>query len=290
MPSGPIWRRRERRSTPSFALLGFAAVPDAPLFYPTEDLRLIETVLDRETEVAYGLQAKPELAALRSLMNANRDSTAAASKSLLGDVHGLMGIASRKMLEKSLNSLLGVSGKDANLRRSQIRSLYRRRAEQLAGEIRAAVEVVDLRSQQAVAVQAQVASRLRRIHELTQRHETAQATFVELAEARIRLVEEQAAVTSAVIAWKRAIVDLRELQGALVAQCRGGCVPAEIASEMIGESVPTLIEPLPPPIGEGAKSDDSSSGDADLESVAAEIGLLEPLSYSTTGTETNDEK
>jgi outer membrane protein TolC len=113
----------------------------------------------------------------------------------------------------------------------------------LSADVRAAVETIDARRRQAVAAQRQVESRRKRIDELTQRHETGQASFVELSEARLQLIDERQAVTSAVIAWKRAVVELRELQGALVAECRGGVGPTSpVVAE---EPVPVPIEPLP---------------------------------------------
>jgi outer membrane protein TolC len=224
-------------------LLGFDAPPEAPLLWPDEGLRLTDLALDTESEVAYGLSAKPELAALHRLATVNEQDTAAAAKALLGDVHGLMGVAARSMVREMLNSMLGVNGPEACVRRSQIRALYEGRAKQLSADVRAAVETIDARRRQAVAAQRQVESRRKRIDELTQRHETGQASFVELSEARLQLIDERQAVTSAVIAWKRAVVELRELQGALVAECRGGVGPTSpVVAE---EPVPVPIEPLP---------------------------------------------
>lgn len=225
-------------------LLGFDAPPGAPLLWPDEPLRLTDLALDAESEVAYGLMTKPELAALHRLATVNEQDTAAAAKALLGDVHGLMGVAARSMVRELLNSMLGVTGDEACVRRAQIRALYEGRAKQLAAEVRAAVEAIEARRRQAVAAQRLVESRLKRIDELTQRHETAQASFVELGEARLKLIDERQAVTSAVIAWKRAVVELRELQGALVAECRGGLCPTSAA--VAEEPVPVPIEPLPP--------------------------------------------
>jgi hypothetical protein len=196
-------------------------------------------------------------------------------------MHGLMGFAARRMLTKSLDSLLGVSGHDADVRRAQIRALYESRAEQTAGDIRAAVEVVALRARQAVEAQDKVNSRLRRINELTQRHETGQASFVELDEARLRFTEDRLAVTSAVLAWKRAIVDLRELQGALVAECRGGYVPMPIDGNA-AERMPVEIEPLPSPKKESTESRRDGTVDENLETVAFELGIVPPAFYPTT--------
>lgn len=225
-------------------LLGFDAPPEAPLLWPDEPLRLTDMALDAESEVAYGLMIKPELAALHRLATADEQDTAAAAKALLGDVHGLMGVAARSMVREMLNTMLGITGPEACVRRAQIRSLYEGRAKQLAADVRAAVEGVEARRRQAVAAQRLVESRFKRIDELTQRHETAQASFVEIGEARLKLIDERQAVTSAVIAWKRAIVELRELQGALVAECRGGYCPT--TAEAAEEPVPVPIEPLPP--------------------------------------------
>jgi len=241
------------------ALLSLDSPGGRTLLQPEDSWEITTTSFDVEAEVAYGLATRPELALLRRLTMADEESTAAAAKALLGDVHGLMGIAARAMTTELLNSVLGVTGCEAAVRRRQIRELHDRRSQQLAGEIRAAVLVIEARRRQAQAAQGQVLSRLKRVDELRQRRETADATFVEMGESQLRLTEERAAVTSAVIAWKRAVVDLRELQGAIVAECRGGESPPSTPMPSTSERSPNEVGPIPsevlPPILRSAHDD-----------------------------------
>lgn len=217
------------------ALLGFDAMPDAALLFPTDALIATSEPIDTEAEVAHGLATRGEIEVLRLLAASDEETTTEAIKSLLGGVHGLAGMAVNSAAKKFAGSLLCSHDPEPCTRRNQIAELHASRSNQLAGEIRAAVEKIHARRRQAALAQEQADSWTRRIHELTQRRETGGSSFVQLIEARLYEVEARAGVTTAVIELKRAEMELRELQGAIAAECCGaiGTVGTTIASHAV---------------------------------------------------------
>jgi hypothetical protein len=244
---------RIKLNTQLRTLLGFENHPGAPLLFPTDPLTASDEPIDVEVAVAYGLATRGELQVLRILACADPETATETIRSLLGEVHGLAGMALKAAACKQL--LKQIFGNDCEpaTRRNQVAELHRSRSDQLAGEIRAAVETVLARRRQAALAQEQVASWGRRIHELSQRRTTGDASFVELIQAELQEVESRNAVTAAVLELKRAEVTLRELQGALAAECCGIGAPSLIAASAEPtnaphvEAVPAATIPHAPP-------------------------------------------
>lgn len=235
---------RLKLNTQLRTLLGFEQQPGAALILPTEPLKATDEPLDAEGAVAYGQMTRGELQVLCILCSADPDTAAETIRSLLGGMHGLAGLAAKASACKLLLALGGGQNCDSSTRRSQVCELYRSRREQLAGEIRAAVEKITARRRQAVLAQEQLASWGRRIHELSQRRETGGSSFIELLQAELFEAEARAAVTTAVIELKRAEVELRELQGALAAECCGVNMTSTMTVHAAPPSLPS-VEPIP---------------------------------------------
>lgn len=236
---------RIKLNTQLRTLLGFENHPGAPLLFPMDPLTATEEPIDVEVAVAYGLATRGELQVLRILACADPEAATEIIRGLLGNVNGLAGLALKAAAcKKLLREIFGHDCESAT-RRNQVAELHRSRSDQLAGEIRAAVEKIIARRRQAVLAQEQVASWGRRIHELSQRRETGGATFVELIQAELFEAEARAAVTTAVIELKRAEVELRELQGALAAECCGIGAPSLLAPATNEDAPLPAVEEVP---------------------------------------------
>ncbi|MCE9605315.1 MAG: hypothetical protein K8U03_10485 [Planctomycetia bacterium] len=201
------------------ALLGPTSSPNA-FFWPSDPLRPTTSPPDVETEVGYALATRPELIALRSLAADGTTPTDAIAE-LLGSTHGLLGLKAKFATLKISKALGGGSDCEPCARQNQLADLLRSREEQIAGDVRAAAFTVNARRRQASLAERQVASWDVRIAQLEELHTTGQASFLEIDAARIKRIEAQQAVVSAVTAWKRAEVELHQHEGALEAECRG---------------------------------------------------------------------
>lgn len=202
-------------------LLNYPSQPDDAYFWPNEQFAIDAAPFDAEGEVGYGLATDPEIQMLRELPSYSVDSLTDVIKALLGQQHGLLGLKS-KVAMAFLKKLLGCEEDcEPCARVGQLRELSASRENKLAGEIRAAVRICDERRREAALAEREVESWAGRVSVIEQKRAIGESSFVELAEAQLKLIEARQSVVSAVMKFKRAEVDLHELQGALVAEC--GC-------------------------------------------------------------------
>lgn len=211
--------KRATMNAQLYSLLGVTTQPDA-YFWPTEALRPTTAPPNVENEIAYAMSARPELVALNQLA-ADGTTPADVIAELLGNTHGLLGIKAKLATLKLHKSLSGGSDCEPCTRQNQLAQLYTARREQIAGDVRAAVVTLESRRRQAALAEKQVASWDVRLSQLEELRTTGEASFVDLALARIKRIEAQQSLVSAVAAWKRAEVELHQHEGALEAECRG---------------------------------------------------------------------
>jgi len=201
------------------ALLGLPSTPNDAYFWPTEPLSVSTTPLDAEEEVGYGLATRPQLVALRQLPNCGAVDGLDAVRELLGGAHSGLGLKTKLAALKLHRLCDGTSSCEPCARQGQLAELRESRENTIAGEIRAAVVGVVARRRQAALAQEQLESRRVRLSQLEELRETGGANFIDIATAKLHVVEAEQAVVSAVAELKRAEVELHELEGALVAEC-----------------------------------------------------------------------
>jgi hypothetical protein len=201
------------------SLLGRTTTPEA-FFWPTESLRPTTAPPNVENEIAYAMSARPELVGLNQLV-ADGTTPADVIAELLAGTHGLLGLKAKLATLKLHKALSGGSDCEPCTRQDQLAQLYAARQEQIAGDVRAAVVTLESRRRQAALAEKQVASWDVRLSQLEELRTTGEATFVDLALARIKRIEAQQTLVSAVASWKRAEVELHQHEGALEAECRG---------------------------------------------------------------------
>jgi hypothetical protein len=213
-------------------MLGYESTPDDPWFWPAEAINVDAGSLDAESEVAYGMATRAHLQLLRELPCYGAESIKDVVRELLSEQHGMLGMK-LAMSGMSCKKLLGLDHDcEPCARVGQIRELSRKRENDVAGEIRAAVRVCDERRRRTAELEMQIGSWEKRVSELEQKRSIAESSFVESAGAKLQLLEARQAVVSAAIDFRRAEVDLHEAQGAIEAECRG------LSSEMIAAELP----------------------------------------------------
>ena len=189
--------------------------------WPAVELRVDSEPVDVDQEIAAGLAIRPELRVLRHLPCLPASESVGAVKMLLGGINPMLGSTSSGGAFK-LERLLFPSKiieAEAPARRAQLQQMRERREHELADEIRQAVEAIETRLVRVSLAKELVESSRRHVAETEKKQPIGKATFVEVALARMKLIEAEAEVVSSVVAWHGAFVQLRQLQGRLLEEC-----------------------------------------------------------------------
>lgn len=240
-------------------LLGLSTQDSQARIWPATDLSVADLALDPEAEVAQGMGTRPELNELRRLSRTLDAHSLNAARQFLARIDASLGAEPKKCLTYLLVHFIPcVSKAEVAQRRAQLAQYTNRREHELADEIRGAVATVVGRMEQARLAAEAVQRWEKRVRDLQAERGIGKSSFVEIAQAKLLLLAAQGDLVKAAIAWKTAVVKLKEAEGQLVAECRafmhcpplvGGMihpVPTDGEPAKALEEVPTPPVPAPP--------------------------------------------
>lgn len=193
--------------------------------WPEVELKFVVEEVDVETAVAEGMQLRPELRLLR-MLSANLDQdTLPAARRALGSVNGALGATTQKCcgcLGCLKQFLAQCCDCELPVRQRQIAQYRASQESAVAGEIREAYFAVATSAARVAVAEDTRKIRATNLKNLEARQPTGGASAFEVRRGRLDLLEAQQEVIKQLAAWETARVELREAQGKLVDECRGG--------------------------------------------------------------------
>ncbi len=214
--------------------LGLTAIDRRVRIWPVVDLRVVVAPIDAEVAVHEGLAMRPEIGLLWRIANNLDHSTLMVAAEMLKSVNGLLGMKDSCPLKGHKLLALLHHTSEIESRRRQVAQYAGRREQEVAENIRSAVDTIESRTRQVALAKATAESWQGRLRALEGKHTVGKASFPEIGAAHLKSVESQGEVIHAVANWKTSLVKLKAHQGRLVAEC---CGRTPIVSP--------IIEPLP---------------------------------------------
>jgi hypothetical protein len=212
--------------------------------WPAVDLHVVPQAIDPQQAVQDGWSMRPELRTLRWLATAD-DAAIEATRELMSSVNGLLGQTASRHGKHPLLTCLALE-REASSRRRQIAEYSCRRHQEVAEQIREAVTTIEARQVQIVLSRESLENLGLRVRELEQKQAIGKATFGDVAAQQLAQIEAEGDLIHAVVLWKIAVAQLKQLQGRLVAECCGGCpaVPVEANPSATAQPAASRLEPL----------------------------------------------
>ena len=193
--------------------LGLGTIDRQVRIWPVVDMRVVVAPIDAEAAVQEGLAMRPELGLLWRIANNLDCSTLKAAGEMLSSVNGLLGMKSSCPLgDHKLLALFHIHAEVEN-RRRQVAQYAGRREQEVAEDIRSAVETIEGRTRQVVLAKATAESWQLHLHGLEGKHTIGKATFPEISALRLKGAESQGEVVHAVANWKTSLVKLKARPG-----------------------------------------------------------------------------
>jgi hypothetical protein len=209
--------------------IGLSTTEIRPRIWPTADFTVVVAATDIELAVAVGTATRPELRLLASLQSSLRAKNVAVTRDVVG---GASGLISSQHKFTGMVSLLGVreffgqrrsNRLELPTRQRQLANYYDQRRREVTTEIQQAVlEAESTLRRTAVEKQAVTAWRTE-LDELGKKSQIEEATFLDISRARLKRLEAESDEIEQIIAWKIALVKVKEAQGMLVTECQGDC-------------------------------------------------------------------
>lgn len=224
--------------------LGLTAVDRRVRIWPVVDLRVVVAPIDAESAVHEGLAMRPEIGLLWRIANNLDHSTLKAAREMLSSVNGLLGMKDSCPLKGHKLLALLHHTSEVESRRQQVSRYATRREQEVAEDIRSAVDTIEGRTRQVALSKATAESWQDRLRALDGKHSIGKASFPEIGAARLKSVESQGEVIHSVANWKADVVKLKAHQGRLVAEC---CGRASIGSPLFEPVATPAASPVPSP-------------------------------------------
>jgi hypothetical protein len=198
-------------------LLGLPCAADDYKLWPTTELRVEEENIDADQCVAYGLEKRPDLNLLRSVLhNLNRHTVPVVGQ-LLGGVNVLLsGPPQSQGGFAGVRSLCNGSLQDF---RHKVETLLEKREEQAAAEIRERAREVVGHFQLAVLARQRADIAQKKVAELEEKKNKGIAVEADLSRAKLDRAKARGDLLHEVVAWEIARFRLKEAQGLLVREC-----------------------------------------------------------------------
>jgi hypothetical protein len=232
--------------------LGLSTFEIRPRIWPATDFTVNIAPTDIELAVAVGMATRPELRLLTSLQSSLKAKNVDITRGVVGGASSLIDSQSKFT---GLISLLGVRefiGKRCSNRRElptrerQLAEYNDQRRREVTTEIQQAVlEVESSLRRTAVEKQTVIAWRAE-LDELAKKSQIEEATFLDISRARLKRLQAESDEIEQIIAWKIALVKVKEAQGMLVTECQGNCckfLDFPVVQETGGGPLPEFIVP-----------------------------------------------
>ncbi|HET6882811.1 MAG TPA: TolC family protein, partial [Pirellulales bacterium] len=225
-------------------LVGLASANARPRIWPAADFTVNVAPTDMDLAVAVGMSTRPELRLLASLRSSLRAKNVAITRGVVG------GPVSTAMMPLShLCKLIGQcfsNHRELPTRERQLAEHYAQRQREVTAEIQQAVLEVESRLRRVAVAKEAMNSWRTELDELAKKAQIDEATFIDISRARLKRLEAESDKIEQIMAWKIALVKVKDGQGMLVTECQGNCcqfVDFPTVQETGGGPLPELLPP-----------------------------------------------
>ncbi|HUY87997.1 MAG TPA: hypothetical protein VMV10_04605 [Pirellulales bacterium] len=206
-------------------LLGLETTDAYVRLWPTTDWKVAVEPIDRDAAVQEGLAQRPEMQFLASLPRWVDTKTLSVVRQVVAGADGLLGSQSKftgliQLIGARLFGQRKSNERELAVRRRQLADYTRQRRLEITSEIQQAARQVETRLREIAIAKQQTAAWDRRIAELTRQQQIDEASFAEIATARLKAFQAQSDETHRIVGWKIALAKLKEAQGKLVLECQ----------------------------------------------------------------------
>jgi hypothetical protein len=207
--------------------------------WPLADLNVVSEEIDVDEAVDYGLDHRPDLVLLGTLVHCVDIRSLAVAKQALAATSPMLGESASTGCYAALAACL--AGPNYRSTKQQLLILLTDRRRQATEEIRQAVGQVDYRVQIVILARQNVETHQRRIKELEEEKTKGLDVEGELRTARLNLYQSQGEQLREVANWKIARAELLEVQGRLLDEC--ACLAPSVSDLWPAPSVSDGIAP-----------------------------------------------
>jgi hypothetical protein len=208
-------------------LLGLSTAEARPRIWPATDFTVVVAPTDIELAVAIGTANRPELRLLAALQSSLKAKNVAITRDVVGGASTLIG-SQHKFT--GMVSLLGVreflgqrrsNRLELPTRQQQLADYTDQRRREVTHEIQQAILEVESTLRRIAVEKQAVAAWRADLDELGKKSQIEEATFLDISRARLKRLEAESDEIDQIVAWKIALVKVKEAQGTLVAECQG---------------------------------------------------------------------
>lgn len=208
-------------------LTGLSTTEVRPRVWPTDDFTVVVAPTDMDLAVAVGTATRPELRLLASLQSSLRAKNVGITRDVVGGASGLIDFQNKFTGMVSLLGVRAFLGKrranrlELPTRKRQLADYYDQRRREVTSEIQQAVLEVESTLRR-IAVEKQAVTAWRsELDELGKKSQIEEATFLDISRARLKRLEAESDEIEQIMAWKIALVKVKEAQGMLMTECQG---------------------------------------------------------------------
>ena len=207
-------------------LLGLQSSDLDARIWPTTDWKVVVEPIDMDAEVEEGLSQRPEMQFLVTLPRYVNTKTLSVVRQIMAGAGGLLGSQSKftglvQLIGSRLCGKREAEERELPVRRRQLAEYTEQRRLEITSEIQQAVRSVEAHLREIAIAKQQAAAWDERIDELTRKQQIDEASFAEIASAKLQSFQAQSDETNRVVGWKIAQAKLKEAQGKLIGECQG---------------------------------------------------------------------
>ncbi len=275
-------------------LLGLSTPEVRPRLWPTADLTVVVAPSDIDLAVAVGVATRPELRLLSSLRSSLKAKNVAITRGVVGGASTLVGSQSKFTGLVSLLDFPAILGqrranrRELPTRQRQLAEHYEQRRREVTAEIQQAVLEAESSLRRTAVEKETVVAWRSQLDELAEKKRIDEATFVDITRARLRRLEAESDEIEQIVAWKIALVKVKEAQGVLVTECQGahcGFLDFPVIHETSGGPTAEFHTPedgLPEPPRDAADTDETDEEPV-LKNLGDPVSVLKSAAVPTTG-------
>ena len=205
-------------------LLGLQTTDPNARLWPTTDWKVVVEPIDMDAAVQEGLATRPEMQFLTALPRSVNAKTLSVVRQIVAGASGLLGSQSKftgliQLIGSRLCGQRKSNERELPVRRLQLAEYTQQRRLEITSEIQQGVRRVETQLREIAIAKQQTAAWEARIAELTRKQRIDEASFAEIASARLQAFQAQSDATNRIVGWKIAQARLKEAQGKLVLEC-----------------------------------------------------------------------
>jgi hypothetical protein len=208
-------------------LLGLSTDDARPRIWPAADFTVMVAPTDIERAVALGTANRSELRLLAALQSSLTAKNVEITRDVVGGASTLIGSQSKFTGMVSLLGMREFLGQrrsnrlELPTRRRQLADYTDQRRRDVTHEIQQAVLEVESTLRRIAVEKQAVAAWRNELDELAKKSQIEEATFLDISRARLKRLQAESDEIEQIVAWKIALVKVKEAQGMLVAECQG---------------------------------------------------------------------